>query len=414
MGVKGNNHILPQPIRLDIRENRMKYIIIDAMPIICRWSIGSYNTGKYIIDKQGKHITETYIIFKLAIRFLKESVIPIFVFDTSIPDNKSRTIEKRKILKNKANTKISEIINNTSNIYEKKQPIFTTNEEYTNYLKYIKRSYNMDRYNINLAKFLLQWMGLPVVNAPVEADSQCAAIASMYNNNVIGVLSDDFDPIMHMSINIIKISSINSNYFDKYSLTHILNHIEDKINNIVKTSNDVIIKNKYKTKVRFTHDNLIDIGCLMGTDYCSSLRYDKKQKTKNIDNLLELYLKYDMNISVLLSSIKKIYNISNTYISNVLKAINIYKNAEIISPQNIDLRFNRPNINMIRYICNDFIESNTLNDSIHILNNAYNNHFRMSTNITSNNKCDDSKLLNNDLYNLPEPKYYTDIATIFI
>lgn len=414
MGVKGNHHILPQPVILDIRKNKMKYIIIDAMPIICRWSIGSYNTGKYNVDIHGKHITEVYIIFKLAIRFLKESIIPIFVFDTSSPNNKNKTLERRKILKSKANIKINDIVNNTENIYEKKQPVFATNEEYTNYIKYVKRSYSMNRDNINYAKFLLQWMGLPVVNAPVEADSQCAAIASMYHNNVIGVISDDFDPIMHMSINIIKISSINSNYFDIYSLNHILMNMEDKLNNIINTTNDEIIKNKYKNRVIFTHNNLIEIGCLMGTDYCSTLRYSKKHKSKNIDDLLELYLKHDMNIHTLLMSLKKVSNLTMSYINNILNAINIYKNAEIISPQNIDLRFNRPNINMVYSICNDFIESNTLNDAMNILNNAYSNHFRMSTNITNNNKYEDIKLLNNNLYSLPEPKYYIDIATISI
>ena len=409
MGVKGTNRILPKPRTLRLSNNKMKYVVIDAMPIIYRWCIGSYNTCKYIIDRYGNHMVETFIIFKIAVRFMKDSIIPIFVFDGSKPINKQKLVTKRYTNRCKAN----DILDNIVTDNDTKQPVFESKEKYNTYIKYVKRSYSINKDNINLAKFLLQWMGLPVVTAPFEADSQCAVIAAIYHNNVLGVVSDDFDPLMYMSTNIIKISSINSNIFEKYTLCDILKNLEQKVNNIIKKNYN--LKNKYRTKIKFTHSNLIDIGCLMGTDFCSGIIYNINQNNnKSIDGLLKLYLQCNMNIVDLIAFIKKNNRITTGYINKLLNAINTYKSANIISPHVIDFSFNRPNINMIRYICNDFIEHKSLNDAINIINNTYSNYSNMSINITKKNRINTDNLLNSDIYSLPKPRYLKDIATLSV
>ena len=406
MGVKGNSQILPRPIKIDTRNNKRKYVVIDTMPIIFRWSIGSYNTNKYIVDGKNQHITETFIIFKMAIRFLRDSIIPIFVFDSYVPKNKKSLIKHRVSQKKKALSQLNTIINSKHDRPIKTPPIFDSREEYNNYLTSIKRSYSVNRNNINLAKFILQWMGLPVIDAPGEADSQCAAIALMYPESVIGVISDDFDPIMYMSTNIIKISSIHSNNFDMYTLSNILNYMEQRINNIITISNDRYIKNTYKKRVKITHRNLVDIGCLMGTDYCPRLCYGNKIRNNTIDDLLEIYLKHNMDIYTLLNSLYKSNIVSLSYKKKIINSINVYKTANTYLPQDINMTFNKPNINMVRYICNDFIETESLNSSLTILMKAYNDWNRKQD-------IDEDDIID-EHYMLPNPKHYIDIATIKI
>jgi len=390
MGVKKCTHLLSKSLRGNFKDFRRKIIVIDAMPIIYRMAIGTHNTGKYIINCYGQNVIETYIIFKIAIRFLSDSIIPIFVFDSVKPNNKANILNRRKKLKQSANEKKN---NMDSKCLETDIPVFHTQQEYNNYIKYVKNSYTINKHNLNLAKFLLKWMGLPVIDAPSEADSQCAAIASMYSDTVIGVLSDDSDLLLYGSINIIKLNSLQSNYFDRYTLSNILLNIENKVNNIVKNSTDIELKNKYTSRIKINYNNLVEIGCLMGTDYCNGIRFDFKQKT-SINDILTLYIKQDMNIRTLLSSIK---NISPVYITKLLNTIDIYKEAKIIHPQNIDINMNMPNINMIRYICNDFIERRSLNNAINIIHNAY-------LNISKN--------INRPIHNkhLPQPKYLENIA----
>lgn len=406
MGVKGNSQILPQPIKFDTRRNKGKYVVIDTMPILFRWAIGSYNNGKYIVDSRNRHMTETFIIFKTAIRFLRDSIIPIFVFDGSVPKNKNVLINRRVKQKNKAVSQLNDIINSKADT-PTDTPVFNSREEYNNYLTYIKRSYSVNRNNINLAKFILQWMGLPIIDAPGEADSQCAAIALMYPESVIGVVSDDFDPIMYMSSNIIKITSIYSNYFEMYTLSNILNYMEHRINNIINTTNDTYIGNKYKKRVNFTHRHLVDIGCLMGTDYCPRLCYGNKIHNDKIDDLLEIYLKHDMDVYTLLNSLHRLHIVSTSYKTKMLNSINVYTTAKTFLPQDIDMTFNKPNINMIRYICNDFVDTESLNSSLTILMKAYND---------CNRKHDiDERDIIDEHYNmLPNPKHCIDIATIKI
>jgi flap endonuclease-1 len=238
MGVKKSTSLLPNPIIGNFRDCGQKIIVIDAMHLIHRMVIGLYNTGKIITNCYGCNVSETYFIFKIAIKFLKNCIIPIFVFDSIRPNNKNNILTRRRKVKQKANKIINDMSGNTPYL-ENKQPMFKTQQEYDRYIKYIKHSYKINRDNLNLAKFLLKWMGLPIVDAPCEADSQCAAIASMYNDKVIGVLTDDFDPIMHMSINIIKLQNLHSNYFHKYTLNNILLNIENKANSIIRNSTGV-------------------------------------------------------------------------------------------------------------------------------------------------------------------------------
>lgn len=342
MGIKGNRQLLTDRKKLLLSNNRFKFIIIDAYPMIYRWSIGFINNGEYIVDENNKNISEIYFIFKIAVKFLSEMIIPVFVFDGKAPSIKSNTIKKRNKTKEKA-TKILNSINYDTYYNNKKEII-----------KQLKRKFQIDRDNIDRAKFILKLMGLPVINAQGEADPQCAILSTYYADKVIGVLSDDFDPLLYSSKNILNLPHINCNYLEEYN-----------IYNIFK-----LLESKSKSKIKFELDNLIDIGCLMGNDYFSGIKTNCK-KNNRLNEILNIYSKYDMNLD---NMILNYPNFSERQKENILLSKNQYKNTKVIHPKNISLEFNKPNILFLKDVCKDIISEKSLNLSIEIIKKSFDNY----------------------------------------
>lgn len=342
MGIKGNRQLLTDRKKLMFSNNRFKFIIIDAYPMIYRWSIGFINNGEYIVDENNKNISEIYFIFKIAVKFLSEMIIPVFVFDGKAPSIKSNTIKKR----NKTKEKATNILNNIN--YDVKD----NNNNKKEIIKQLKRKFQIDRDNIDRAKFILKLMGLPVINARGEADPQCAILSTYYSDKVVGVLSDDFDPLLYSSKNILNLPHINCNYLEEYNIEDILKNLENKCNN------------------KFELDNLIDIGCLMGNDYFSGIKTNCK-KNNRLNEILNIYCKYDMSLDNMLLNYP---NFSERQKDNILLSKNQYKNTKVIHPKNISLEFNKPNILFLKDVCKNIISEKSLDSSIEIIKKTFDNY----------------------------------------
>ena len=107
----------------------------------------------------------------IEIYLLKKNIIPIYVFDGKAPDLKSKVIQERKEIKKKAWEKLESITNEKEKI------------------KYFKRTVSISWKQLEECKELLQLMGIPYVEAPEEADSQCAWLVK--NGFASGVLTED-------------------------------------------------------------------------------------------------------------------------------------------------------------------------------------------------------------------------------
>lgn len=359
MGVIGgfsNINISPREINLNVLSKDMKYVVIDAYSMICRYTIGSLNSGNHIVDRDGNQIAEIYYLFSMAIRFLSMGIIPIFVFDGIAPKNKNETIEKRKNNKIKADNDLIHI---------------TTKDEY---IKYLKRTYRINMKNIERAKSLLKLMGVIVVNAPNEADSQCAAIANAYENNIIGIVTDDFDPLMYMSRNILKLKNLGSSKLENYDIRDIIDSIKQQIKQVFETNEQ--LKEKYNNEIVFTQENLIDIGCLMGTDYCSGLTINNKYSRKGkFSKILEKYLENDMSFDNVLTSC----NLSSNFTNKMKQSRDVYTNAIVFDPYEIDIRMNKPNYDLVESICSMFIDDKSISWIIQTLKVIYEKNYGINT-----------------------------------
>lgn len=389
MGVRGCLFFLKNSviINTNVRQER-KYIVIDTMSIIHQYKTGLLNAGNYIVDIYGNNVVEIYIIFKLVIRFLRDNIIPIFVFGNNV--NVSNAHKKRRRIREKAQETINELFSKT----EKKLPIFETKQEFKKYLKYIKRTTTININNINLIKFMLSLMSITVIEAPSDAVTQCAAIA-LTHNNVIGVLTNNFDTLLHGSPNIIRMTSINSNTLYVHGLDKIL----ENINKICKK---IISSDTKYDNVNFRHSHLIELCCLMGTDSCNGLRYDREKKEgRNIENLLKVYLDHDMQIERVLTHFYKIGYVSPDYITKMLNSVRKFSCTDIKSQHKIIHTLQQPKINRLHNLCKNFIEQKTLNSSLNLLSNIY------ADNVSTEKK---ERHYSNTKYVLPIPKKKIPIA----
>jgi len=143
---------------------------------------------------------------------------------------------------------------------------------------------------LNECRELLDMMGIPYINAPEEADSQCAYLAK--EGLVDAVYSDDMDILTFGSPIIIK------------NLISLKNKpIELNLNSILE-------------KLNLSYDEFIDFCILLGCDYSNGISninyniiYEYYLRNRNIESTLKNLKEDNFNVPLLLNykEIKKYY-----------------------------------------------------------------------------------------------------------
>tara|TARA_B110000908_G_C10261935_1_gene459978 strand:- start:2249 stop:3256 length:1008 start_codon:yes stop_codon:yes gene_type:complete len=237
---------------LDITTLKNKVIAIDISILLYQVVISTRSKcGKDHLSPSGEISTHILGLFNKTINILKKRIIPVYVFDGKPPDIKKRTLDIRKDIRMKALEKLK----NTTDEKER--------------IKYLKRSVSISKKQLNECRQLLRIMGIPYVDAPQEADSQCSYLAKI--GLVDGVLTEDMDIFTFGSPVI---------YKNLYS---------------IKKKPKVIYLEEilYKTNLKF--NQFIEWCCLLGSDYSKGiidLNYKEilmlYQESKNIDKVIDI------------------------------------------------------------------------------------------------------------------------------
>jgi 5'-3' exonuclease len=343
MGVDGLhkfiNKYCSDSIKLvNISELKGKSFVIDGMQHVYSQLIYMRATNKEVITSDGKNISHIHGLLNSLQYYLKNGIIPIFVFDGKSPDIKKKKIEERKktlrdnlqklkeldemkksiekIMKND-NTNIDANDNDDTNIYnvemdemdEMSKLIFGTpptggflqkyedqfikgkndniekieeiNEEYK---KIYKKSILFKDYFIIDWIEIITYLGLPVVKADGEADPLCSYILKC-NPNVYGIISDDSDMLVFGSSALMRKT--------KYQNFYVIRQQE-----LIKSMNNVLSK-MYGKNIDFTQDNLVEFSVLLGTDYGTINLKNKKNDSMEI---LKYYVENDKNYKLIIDS----------------------------------------------------------------------------------------------------------------
>ena len=220
----------------EISDFKDKYLAVDASLMIYQVAIAL--RGKVSASDYNESLLISRSIFFKILNYVQNKIIPIFVFDGRQPEIKKKTLEKRSHVKNKAKKKLAELEDRDSssddNIRDEK-------------IKWAKRSFGLNNNIVRTLQEMLNLMGLPWLQSPEEADSQCAALALSPNCKVWGVISEDTDLL-----------AFGTPYMLK-DFTH--NRTITQINHKIMLS-----------ELGLTFEEFIDFCILLGTEYSSSIK----------------------------------------------------------------------------------------------------------------------------------------------
>ena len=246
--------------QVDNSKYKFKRIAIDISILIYKIIISVRNSGADYTNQQGEVTSHILGLFNKTIELLKLNIIPVYVFDGKPPNIKSKILENRKQIRKKALEKLE----------------YATTEE--DKIKYLKRSSSISKEQWDQCKELLELMGIPYINAPEEADSQCAYLAK--NGFVEGVLTEDMDILTFGSTKIIRNLTSHKVPTTEIVLDNLLNHLD------------------------LNQEEFIDFCILLGCDYCNGISeykpniiYEYFSKNKSIEKTIKAMKNHNMNIS---------------------------------------------------------------------------------------------------------------------
>lgn len=247
MGIKNllkflNNNYPELIEKINTNNFQGKRIAIDVSILLYQAIIAIRSSGADMINMKGEVTSHILGLFNKTIILLKMNIIPIYVFDGKPPDFKSKVIQSRRDIKNKAYSKLEEDLSEEDRI------------------KYFKRTVSISRKQINECKELLDLMGVAYIEAPEEADSQCAQLVK--EGLVDGVLTEDMDILTFGASSIYK--NLTSYKKEKYKIN---------LQNILSTLN-------------LTYEQFVELCILFGCDY------NEKMKDISPETIYKIYLEH--------------------------------------------------------------------------------------------------------------------------
>lgn len=267
--------IIPKK-QIEFSELKGKMIAVDAFNAIYQFlTTIRQPDGTPLKDSKNRVTSHLSGLFYRNMRLILEGIKLIYVFDGEAPELKTRTREKRLAAKELAREK-----------YEKAK----AEEDVEAMGKYAKREVYLDEQKIKESKELLKAMGIAIVQAPGEGESQASYIAQQ--KQVYAVASQDYDCLMFEAPKLIQ----------NLSMARRRRTISGYVEVFPKM---IELKNVLK-ELKINHEQLICLGILCGTDYNpggvhglgpkKSLKLIKEKKTKErIFESVEEDKKLDLN-----------------------------------------------------------------------------------------------------------------------
>jgi len=198
--------------------------------------------GTPLMDSQGNvtsHLMGTWNRFS---NLMKQDVKLAIIFDGKPPELKAKTKEHRNKIKEVAQQKFEDA--------KKKKDIF-------NMAKYAKQTSRLTFDMVNESKELIRAMGLPIIQAPSEADAQGAFMCE--KKDLYAFASSDVDPLLHgcpRTISNLTISQRKKLPSGSY----------------IRINPELVELEKVLKELGINQDQLIVMSILIGTDYNSGIK----------------------------------------------------------------------------------------------------------------------------------------------
>ena len=159
-------------------------LAIDASMAIYQFLVAVRSAGEHggasqqLTNEAGEVTSHLQGLWYRTIKFVEAGIKPVYVFDGKPPTLKNGELAKRKAMKEKAQADL-EAAKEAGNAEDIE--------------RFSKRTVSMTKEMQEDCKKLLRMMGMPVVEAPCEAEAQCAALARA--DKVYAAASEDMDTL---------------------------------------------------------------------------------------------------------------------------------------------------------------------------------------------------------------------------
>jgi len=257
--------IVSNPIEFDLLNK--KFIAIDAFNALYQFlaTIRQATDGTPLTDKEGRITSHLKGLFNRTIKLIELGIKPIYVFDGPPLKIKQNTLDKRMTRRKEAKLK-----------YEKA----LKEEDYSAARKYAQAAIFLNKDMVKESKELLNFMGVPVVEAPSEGEAQAAYMTN--HEKVWASSSQDWDSLLFGSQRLIRNLSITGSRRTAQGFVKVLPEIVE-LDSVFKSLN-------------LTREQLIDIGILIGNDYNEGIKgigpknaFKYMEEYKTIENFLGKY-----------------------------------------------------------------------------------------------------------------------------
>lgn len=264
MGVKIND--LVKEVRRAITFENLfnKKVAIDAFNTLYQFlAIIRQRDGTPLKDYDGNITSHLSGVFYRTINFLEHNIKPVYVFDGEPSELKLDTIEERREIKKEAKKKL-EKAREKGDMQEAR--------------KYAQMTSKLNSDMIEESKKLIEYLGIPVVQAPSEGEAQSAYMVQ--EGDVWACASQDYDTLLFNGKRLIRNFAVSrSKKVKDTSVTLDIEYISLK---------------KLLDKYEITREQLIDMGILIGTDFFPGIKgigqhtaLDLIKKHGNIETILE-------------------------------------------------------------------------------------------------------------------------------
>ena len=227
MGVKFKDIVSPEEISLKDLEGRT--VAIDAYNTIYQFLSGiRQRDGSPLMDQNGNVTSHLSGILYRTASIVDKGINPIYVFDGESHEHKAKTLEQRRAIKEEAMEKWREA-KAAGNIEEAR--------------KFAIRTSRMSPYILESSKKLLDYMGIPYVQAVGEGEAQGAYMVEQ--GDAWAVASQDYDCLLFGAPRIVR----------NLTLSGGLSNLE------------YLELEKVLEDLELSREQLIDVALMVGTDF---------------------------------------------------------------------------------------------------------------------------------------------------
>ncbi|CAK1590936.1 unnamed protein product [Parnassius mnemosyne] len=313
MGILGLSKLIadiaPQAVKeMEIKNYFGRKVAIDASMSLYQFLIAVRSEGAQLTSVDGETTSHLMGTFYRTIRLVENGIKPVYVFDGKPPDMKSHQLNKRAERREEA---------------EKELQKATDAGDQASIEKFNRRLVKVTKQHSEEARELLKLMGIPVVEAPCEAEAQCAALVKA--GKVYATATEDMDALTfgaNVLLRHLTFSEARKMPVQEFHLDQVLNGLE------------------------LNQNEFIDLCILLGCDYCGSIRGIGPKRA------IELIKQHRSMEEVLRNIDTNKYQPPENW--DFENARRLFLEPEVMDPKDIEMKWTDPDEEgLVKFLCGD-------------------------------------------------------------